>query len=136
MGHGPGGDMGGRVPPECSEELRNSELQPQQENVTVDGVTGNLIFRTVCSNDPYTTNAISLPSGRAASAFDVEAATSKVAFGIRVEGGSDVYHSSQGKEALHSLLLDDSSPVYTIYLDAAASDPGSRITLKFIDHPK
>jgi len=132
---------GGNVPPDCNDELRNSELLPQKENVTVNGKTGNGLFRTVCARQPYDTNAITLPSGRAAGAFDVEAATpGKVAFGIRVEGGADVFHSSAGKTAFHSLLIEDTTPSangkYTIYLDAANSDPGARVTIRFLDYAK
>ena len=106
-----------------------------------DGKQGNLIFRTVCDNSPYDTIAIVLPTGRAAGGFDVEAIASvKVVFGIRVEGGADVYHSSAGPTAFHSLLIGDTSPSatgkYQIYLDKGKSDPGASVTIRFIDVPK
>jgi len=150
--HGGGGPMDGGgepmegempVPPECSEELRAAENQPQQTNVMAsNGLQGNLLFRTVCGDMPgFDQVAISLPSGRQALDFDVEAITpGMVTFGIRVEGGADVYHSSAGKAALHSLLIEDIAPSatgkYTIYIDPSMSDPGSRVTVRFIDTPK
>ena len=104
---------------------------------------GNLIFRTVCNMPGWDTNAITLPAGRAAGGFDVEASThdpSGVAFEIRVEGGPTVYHSSMGKAAFHGLILEDNNPSstgkYTIALDAGGSATGARITIRFVDHPK
>ena len=129
------------MPPPCSEELRNSELTPQATNVPCNGKQGNLIFRTVCSAAGYDQVAITLPAGRAAGCFDVEAITpNKVVFGIRVEGGPDVYHSSMGPPPLMGLILTDTIPSatgkYTIYLDTANSDPGAAVTVRFVDHPK
>ena len=127
-------DGGMPMPPKCSEEMRQSEQQPQQTNVMAsNGKQGNLLFRTVCGDMPgYDQVAISLPSGRQALDFGVEAITSgNVVFGIRVEGGANVYHSSAGKAALQ--MLNISAGTYTVYLDAAASDPGSRVTVRFID---
>ena len=133
-----------RVPPECSDALRNAELQPQATDAPVDETMGNLIFRTVCNMPGWDTNAITLPAGRAAGGFDVEASThdpsSGVNFEIRVEGGPTVYHSSMGKAAFHSLILEDNNPSstgkYTIALDTGGSAPGARITIRFVDHPK
>ena len=93
------GDGGMPMPPKCSEEMRQSEQQTQQTNVMAsNGKQGNLLFRTVCGDMPgYDQYAISLPSGRQALDFGVEAITSSnVVFGIRVEGGPNVYHSSAG----------------------------------------
>ncbi|HCR16159.1 MAG TPA: hypothetical protein DIU35_01645, partial [Candidatus Latescibacteria bacterium] len=134
--------QGARIPVPCSDDVRNAEQQPQETNVPFDGKQGNLIFRTVCDNAPYDKHAIGLPSGRMAAGFDVEAITSgiKTVFGIRVEGGADVYHSTQGKAAFHSLVLEDTSPSsngkYEVYLDLGQSDPGARVTINFIDAPK
>lgn len=141
--HGEGDPMHGEgdmppAPPECSEEMRQSEQQPQQTNVMAsNGLQGNLLFRTVCADMPgFEQVAISLPAGRQALDFDVEAITHSlnVVFGIRIEGGADVYHSSAGKAAFHSLNLGEG--IYTIYLDTAASDPGARVTVRFIDTPQ
>ena len=64
----------------------------------------------------------------------------KTVFGIRVEGGPDVYHSSAGPTAFHSLMISDTAPSptgkYQVYLDLGKSDPGARVTIRFIDLPK
>ncbi len=127
----------------CSDELRTSEELPQAENVMAsNGKQGNLMFRTVCGDTPgFDQVAISLPSGRSAVDFDVEAITAgNVNFGIRVEGGADIYHSSMGPAAFHALVLEDIAPSatgkYTVYLDLSNSDPGSRVSVRFIDAPK
>jgi len=129
------------VPPDCSDELRESELKPQQENVPCGGASGNLIFRTVCTNPPYDTQAIVLPKGRVAGCFGVEAATpGKAAWGIRVEGGMNIYHSLMGPERLASLKLRSRNPSrsgkYVVYLDKVRSDAGARVTVRFVDHPE
>jgi len=127
-------------PPECDENVRNSELKPQAENVPCDGTTGNLLFRTVCNKAPYDQVAITLPGGRMAGCFGVESITSnKVVWGIRVEGGATLYHSSMGPVALNSLKISDTRPSptgkYTIFLDMKQSDPDARVTVRFVDHP-
>lgn len=132
------------VPPECSEEMRQSEQQPQQTNVPAsNGMQGNLLFRTVCADMPgYDQAAISLPPGRQALDFDAEAMTAgNIVFGIKDDMGNNVFHSSAGKAAFHALVLENAASstataVFSIYLDVAASDPGSRITVRFIDTPK
>jgi hypothetical protein len=124
---------GMKVPPECSEELRTKEQQPQG-TASVDGVEGNLIFRTVCSTSPFDTNAISLPEGRKASGFDVEAATpGKITFGIKSDAGVNVWTTADGKDAFKALSLGPGT--YQVFLDAAQSDPGARVTVRFVDHP-
>lgn len=141
---GPGepGEPTGSIPPECSEPLRQAEQNPQATNVPAsNGLQGNLLFRTVCDAPGFQEIAIALPSGRQAVDFDIEAITpGNVVFGIRVEGGPDVFHSSAGPTAFHSLNIADTAPSatgkYTVYLDTAASDPGSRVTVRFIDTPK
>ena len=123
------------IPPECSEALHTSEQSPQQTNVPAsNGNQGNLVFRTACVGHDA---AISLPSDRQALDFDVEAITpSAIVFGIRVENGSDVYHSTAGPTALQQLLITGATaPVYTIYIDAANSAPDARVTIRFIDTP-
>ena len=127
-------------PPECGDELVESEMGPQAENVPCGPNVGDLIFRTVCSKEGYDKAAITLPEGRAAACFGVEAITrGKVAWGIRVEGGPDVYHAKMGPRPLEALVLADRRPSkdgkYTIYLDRRASDPDARVTVRFIDHP-
>ena len=133
---GPG--MFDNVPPECSDDLRNSELQPQ-ETIEKDGMTGNLIFRTVCNSPGWDNTAITLPAGRNASHFGIEAATmGKIFFGIGVEGGAPVWTTADGKAAFVALHLTSAAPSptgnYVIIIDPAKSDPGARITVSLIDH--
>ena len=128
-------------PPECGDELVKSEMGPQAENVPCGPNVGNLIFRTVCSKEGFDKAAITLPDGRAAACFGVEAISKgKVAWGIRAEGARmDTYHSKMGPRKLEGLVLADRKPSkegkYTIYLDRRASDPDARVTVRFIDHP-
>lgn len=138
----PGGMPGMlKVPPACSEQLRASEQTPQATDVPCSGKQGNLLFRTVCNTSGYNQVAITLPSGRAAGCFAIEALTrNRVVWGIRVEGGPDVYHSSMGPRALAGLVIESATPSpngkYTIYLDMAQSNPGASITVRFVDYPK
>ena len=134
---GPG--MFPNVPPACSDELRDSELQPQG-TVEHNGQQGNLIFRTVCNMPGWESNAITLPAGRNASGFDVEAATlGKIYFGVGVEGGQPIWTTADGKDAFHALHLTSAAPSadgkYVIMIDPAMSDPGVSVTIRFIDHP-
>ncbi|MSS72457.1 MAG: hypothetical protein EXS64_13335 [Candidatus Latescibacteria bacterium] len=104
------------------------------------GKEGNLLFRTVCNAAGYDQQAITLPAGRAAGCFGVEAIThNKVVWGIRVEGGAEVYRSDK-PAPLSGLIVSDTVPSatgkYTIFLDMAASDPGARVTVRFVDYPK
>ena len=127
-------------PPECDETLRNSELKPQAENVPCGKSAGNLIFRTVCNKPPYDQVAITLPEGRMAGCFGVEAITKgKVVWGIRIEGARAIYSSTLGSTVLNRLKLTDKLPSlsgkYTIYLDTRRSDPDARVTVRFVDHP-
>jgi hypothetical protein len=139
------------VAPECSDDLRNSELLPQ-ETGTHDGITGNLIFRTVCNSPGWENNAITLPAGRNASHFGIEAATTgKVFFGVGVDGGANsssiatgmypdkpVWTTADGKAAFEALHLTSAAPSatgkYVIMIDPAKSDPGARVTVRFVDH--
>ena len=134
---GPG--MFENIPPECTDDLRNSELQPQGTEQR-DGVTGNLIFRTVCNTQGNEKNFITLPAGREAGAFGIEAATEgKIRFGIRVEGGAPVWETADGKAAFDSLHLESTTPSpngkYEILIDSGKSDPNVRVTVSFIDFP-
>ena len=128
-------------PPPCSEDLKNSEQLPQATNVPCNGKEGNLLFRTVCNTAGYDQVAITLPAGRAAGCFGIEAITrNRVVWGIRVEGGADVYNSGMGPGPLAALTISDTAPSatgkYTVYLDMARSDPNARITVRFVDYPK
>lgn len=127
-------------PPECGEELRESELLPQGENVSCDRSesVGNLIFRTVCNMDPYRDQAISLPEGRAADCFGLEAIKGhNIVFQIVKEAdGAMMFDTSWGKEAFKTLVLvgEPGDTVYQLKL-ISADEPDAAITVKFIDHP-
>jgi hypothetical protein len=128
------------TPPPCSDALRTSEQSPQKTGVPCNGKEGNLLFRTVCNADGYDTQAIVLPAGRAAGCFGVEAITGgRIAFGIRVEGGATLYHSSSGPIPAGFVITDtmpSATGKYTIFLDRGASDPGAAVTVRFVDYPK
>jgi len=127
-------------PPECGDEVRDSELLPQAENVSCDRSesVGNLIFRTVCNTAPYETQAISLPEGRAADCFGIEAIKGhNIVFEIVKESdGTQRFHTAWGKMAFDTLVLvgEPGGTVYLINL-LSADEPDARITVKFIDHP-
>ncbi|MBT3345450.1 MAG: hypothetical protein HN712_14365 [Gemmatimonadetes bacterium] len=145
-GEGPHGlsedmpDMEGKPsPPPCSEELRDSELGPQAEDVACgrSESVGNVIFRTVCNTDPYNSNAIVLPEGRAADCFGIEAIRGhNIVFEIVEEGGGLVWDMSMGKDAFRTLVLvgGPGGTTYRINL-ISADEPDASITVKFIDHP-
>ena len=133
---GPG--MFDNVPPECSDEVRNIELLPEA-SVEKDGMSGYLYFLTVCNSPGFENNAITLPAGRKASGFDVEAATQgKIFFGVAVEGGAPIWTTADGKGALDGLHITSARPSpngkYMIFIDPEKSDPGVRVTVSFVDH--
>ena len=127
-------------PSACGEELTADELGPQEENVGCAGSesVGNLLNRTVCNTDPYKSNAISLPEGRAADCFGIEAIKGRnIVFEIVKEAdASVVFDTSMGKEAFETLVLigEPGGTVYRINL-LSADEADASVTLKFIDHP-
>ena len=144
---GDGGDMGGVSegdeglegaphPPECSDEVRDNELLPQEENVSCphSESVGNLLFRTVCNMDGWRDQAISLPPERAADCFAVEAIKGhNIVFEIINEAdGAQMFHTSMGKAAFDTLVLTGEN-IYRINL-ISADEPDARITVRFIDH--
>ena len=140
VSEGDEGLEGAPYPPECSDAVRDSELLPQAEGVSCDRSesVGNLLFRTVCNMSPYNSNAISLPEGRAADCFGIEAIKGHdIVFEIVEEAsGSVVFDTSMGKSAFDTLVLTGGpgDTVYRINLTSAA-EADARITLRFIDHP-
>ena len=150
-GDGEGGDFDGLSaddeelsglpePPPCDEGVRESELSPQDVDVACGGSesVGNLIFRTVCNEDPYNSEAISLPSGRAADCFEIEAIRgSGITFEIVEEStGTSMFNTADGKHAFDTLVLTGgpSGTVYRINLLSGDTSDAS-ITIRFIDHP-
>ena len=106
----------------------------------MDGVMGNLIFRTVCNTQGNEKNFITLPAGRHASQFGIEAATAgNIFLEIRVEGGDVVWKTDDGQPAFEGLHLGSAAPSangkYEILIDSGKSDPDDRATVRFLDHP-
>ena len=127
-------------PPACSSSLVNSELLPQQTGFACNNSqsVGNLIFRTVCNADPYRDQAISLPDGRAADCFGIEAikGTNLIFEIFKESDGTLMYDNSMGKNAFETLVLigEPGGTVYRIKL-FGADTPDARMTIRFIDHP-
>jgi len=120
-------------PPECSDELFPSEMQPQAEGEPCAETEGNLVFRTVCNVEGFNAQAISLPDGRAAGCFAIEAIRGHgIVFEIaRESDGSVVFDTSMGKEAYHNLVLVGPE-VYHVKL--VGGSPDAAITVRFVDH--
>lgn len=129
------GDLAGlNIAPECSDDLRENELLPQAENVPCGDRQGNLLFRTVCNMPGYDRAAISLPDGRAAACFGLEALRGEIGFRIvREDDGSVVYDTMMGKDPYRMLKLDGPA-VYQI--QSTGGSPDGAVTLKFVDVPR
>lgn len=127
------------LPPECSDELRRVEAQPQAQGVTCGAGAGQLAFRTVCNAPGHTSLAIQLPEGRDAACFGVEATTPQTPFfRIAAEGDPErvLFDSSRDRlDDLGQVYLADPG-AYRIDLDEAASAPGARVTVRFVDYPE
>jgi hypothetical protein len=116
--------------PECSDVLRESELGPQEEGHPCRDREGNLVFRTICNMPGFESAAITLPAGRAASCFGIEALSGSIAFEIVTEGGGPVWDMSMGPESYKGLKLDEG--VYHIR-SVGGGDPAGAITIRFVD---
>lgn len=116
--------------PECSDELRESELGPQEEGHPCRDREGNLVFRTICNMPGFESAAITLPAGRAASCFGIEALSGSIAFEIVTEGGGPVWDMSMGPKSYTGLKLDEG--VYHIR-SVGGGDPAGAITIRFVD---
>ena len=128
-------------PVECSESVITSEMQPQDTNISCSSSEskGNLVHRTVCNTDPYKSQAISLPDGRAADCFRIAAIKGhNIVFEIIKESdGTQMFHTSMGKTAFDRLILigEPGDTVYRINL-ISADEPDASITVEHIDHPQ
>jgi hypothetical protein len=120
-------------PPECTDELFTNEMEPQAEGETCAETEGNLVFRTVCNVEGFNAQAITLPEGRAAGCFDIEAIRgSNIVFEIvRESDGAVEFDTSMGKDAFHTLVLVGPE-VY--HLKLVSGSPDAAITVRFIDH--
>ncbi len=119
------------IAPECSDEMRDSELTPQAEGVPCGDREGNLLFRTVCNMPGYDSVAISLPDGREAACFGLEALHGEIGFEIvNEDDGSVAFDTTWGKEAYKGLILVGPA-VYQI--KSTGGSPDGAVTLKFVD---
>ena len=118
--------------PECSDTLRENELMPQAENVPCGDREGNLIFRTICNMPGFESQAISLPDGRGAGCFGLEALRGEISFEIVTEDGMPIYDTSMGKEAFMGLKLEGPG-VFMIKSTGGSADGG--VTVRFTDVP-
>ena len=118
------------VPPECSDELRDSELLPQAEGHPCGDRDGNLIFRTICNMPEYDMAAISLPASRAAACFGIEALRGEISFEIVAEDGTHIWDTMMGKAAYDALKLDGAG---VWHIKATGGSPDGAVTVSFVD---
>ena len=127
------GDLAGLpLAPECSNTMRDSELGPQAVNVPCGDREGNLIFRTICNMPGFESQAISLPGGRSAGCFGLEALRGDIAFEIVSEDGMHIFDTSMGKEAFMDLRLEGPG---TFQIRSTDGSPDGGVTIKFTDVP-
>ena len=119
------------TPPPCSDELWEAELLPQAEGVPCHDREGNLIFRTICNTPGFQSVAITLPPGRGAGCFGIEALREEIEFEIVADSGDLMWEPGMGKEALMELKLEPGQ--YEIRL--VAGTPEGAVTVRFIDVP-
>ena len=122
-------------PPECSTELQEQEMGPQEEGYPCGDRDGNLIFRTICNMPGFDMAAITLPEERAAACFGIEALRGHIDFQIvDAMDGSVVWDTSMGKEAYKDLKLDG-APGAVFHVQATAGSPDGSVTVRFVDVP-
>ena len=114
--------------PECSDELRQREQQPQATDASCRHTAGNLFFRTICNSPGYNAVTISLPEGHEANCFGFEALRGAVGFEIVAEDGRQVWDSK--KERIDDFKLPGPG-VYQIRATGGTADGG--ITIRFVD---
>ena len=121
--------------PECSFATQEAEMSPVAENVSCASseAVGNLVYRTVCNVEGFNAQAISLPEGRAAGCFDIEAIRgSNILFEIvRESDGGVEFDASMGKDAFRTLILVGPE-VY--HLKLVSGSPDAAITVRSVDH--
>ena len=115
--------------PICSDTLRERELSPREEGAGCNDHEGDLMFRTICNMPGFGAAAISLPAGRAASCFGLEALRGSIGFEILTEDGHTVWDLSMGPESYEHLELDEG--IY--HIKATSGDHGGAITISFVD---
>ena len=118
------------IAPECSDDLRSSEQSPQAEGVPCGDREGNLIFRTICNMPGFESVAISLPDGRAAGCFSLEALRGGIGFEIVTEDGMHIWDTTMGKESYRDLKLDGPG---VFQVKSIGGSPDGAVTIKFVD---
>lgn len=118
------------IAPNCSDDLRDSEQSPQAEGVPCGDREGNLIFRTICNMPGYNNAAISLPDGRAAGCFGLEALRGGISFEIVSEDGGHIWDTTMGKESFQSLKLDGPG---VFHVKSTGGSPDGAVTVRFVD---
>ncbi|MFP6643818.1 MAG: hypothetical protein VCF24_09710 [Candidatus Latescibacterota bacterium] len=116
--------------PECSDDLHDSEQGPQAEGIPCGDMEGNLIFRTICAMPGYERVAISLPDGRGAGCFDIEALTGVIGFEIVNGDGDLVWEMEMGKESYRDLKLQGPG---VFEVKSTGGSPDGALTIKFVD---
>lgn len=125
------GDLGGlRMAPGCSDELQDGEQLPQAENVPCGDREGNLVYRTICNMPGYGSGAISLPEGRSAACFGVEALRGAIGFEIATENGMPIWDSTMDSDSYRDLSLDGPG-IYDIRSTGGSTD--GAVTIRYVD---
>jgi uncharacterized protein YjbI with pentapeptide repeats len=110
----------------------DNELGPQAVNKPCGDRKGNLIFRTICNIPNAESQTISLPYGRGADCFGLEALSGEIAFEIVSEDGTHIFDTSMGNEAFIGLKLEGPG-VFTI--KSIDGSPDGSVTVKFTEVP-
>ncbi|MDA0333883.1 MAG: hypothetical protein O2782_01835 [bacterium] len=118
------------IAPECSDDLRRSEQSPQAEGVPCRDREGNLIFRTICNMPGFESVAISLPDGRAAGCFGLEALRGGIGFEIVSEDGMHIWDTKMGKDSYRDLKLDGPG---VFQVKSIGGSPDGAVTIRFVD---
>ena len=118
------------IAPECSDHLRDSELGPQSVDAPCGDREGNLLFRTICNMPGYESVAISLPDGRAAGCFGLEALRGEISFEIVRQDGNVIWDTTMGKESFQDLKLNGPG---IFHVKSTDGSPDGAVTVRFVD---
>ena len=118
------------IAPECSDHLRDMEQGPQGVNAPCGDREGNLLFRTICNMPGYESVAISLPDGRAAGCFGLEALRGEISFEIVRQDGNVIWDTTMGKESFQDLKLNGPG---IFHVKSTDGSPDGAVTVRFVD---
>ncbi|MEW6753531.1 MAG: hypothetical protein AB1505_21485 [Candidatus Latescibacterota bacterium] len=124
-------------PPACTAEVLTSQAAPLRTGQSCGSSSGNLVFRTVCNTDGFSVQTISMPEGRTAGCFGIEAITKNVVI-VYIYPEDDpsnmIFDSDRdGLDRIGDVQLTDAG-VYRLELDMDRSDPDARVTVRFVDY--